>query len=291
MILGLGVGFAFSDSMGEAQGMMLGADVESEVPNVIEPEWFTRLMDSPPGSLDGVFLHSKPHVRGDELTETKSPKDIRDMAQEVQERERRKESDRKYRLTHFDEVKARSREYYEKNKDAILKRQREYQKKNRSKITEYKREYQRRDSVKERHSSQMRDWRQNNREKCIGYQRKYRKRRTEWFLGIKSGLSCSVCGQSFPDYPTVIDFHHRDGSRKEGRISSMVTGNVSEDKILAEIEKCTPVCANCHRQLHVDETREKKREAKKPGSSSVKRRSSQQMLLGKRERFKTQLGE
>jgi hypothetical protein len=180
--------------------------------------------------------------------------------------ERRKEADRRYRLKHKDKIRASKQAWYEANKDRIREKSREYYRENKKKVAEYRREYIKRDSTKERQKVHTRAWKQKNPDKSVAYMKKYRKRRADWFLELKSGLKCSKCGQSFPDYPTVIDFHHTRGSKKEGRLSSMVTGNAPEERILAEIEKCIPVCANCHRKLHVDEKREKERKAKEARS-------------------------
>jgi hypothetical protein len=43
-----------------------------------------------------------------------------------------------------------------------------------------------------------------------------------------------------------MDFDHRDGSSKLGNIASLVK-RWSWKRLLAEIEKCDIICANCHR--------------------------------------------
>ena len=55
---------------------------------------------------------------------------------------------------------------------------------------------------------------------------------------------CADCGKSYP--PCVMDFDHRDESKKSFNISSAVTskGFVA---LAAEIRKCDIVCSNCHR--------------------------------------------
>ncbi len=55
---------------------------------------------------------------------------------------------------------------------------------------------------------------------------------------------CMDCGGRFP--VVCMDFDHRDPTQKVREISYMVKGCRIED-ILAEIEKCDLVCANCHR--------------------------------------------
>ena len=57
---------------------------------------------------------------------------------------------------------------------------------------------------------------------------------------------CMDCGVQYPPY--VMDFDHRDKRTKAAGINQMINlHSYSKDKILAEINKCDLVCANCHR--------------------------------------------
>lgn len=60
------------------------------------------------------------------------------------------------------------------------------------------------------------------------------------------GNTCDRCGNSFPF--CALDFHHRDPSEKDHKISAMLSG--SWEKILQEISKCDLLCACCHRIVH-----------------------------------------
>lgn len=85
----------------------------------------------------------------------------------------------------------------------------------------------------------------------IREQQKKRKREiTKWLKGIKEDASCIKCGNS---HPAVIDYHHRDPSKKEVRISAIMGKGWSRERILKEIKKCDTLCANCHRILHWEE--------------------------------------
>jgi predicted HNH restriction endonuclease len=64
-------------------------------------------------------------------------------------------------------------------------------------------------------------------------------------------LECSKCGFK---HPAAIDFHHLDPSEKEGEVNKLA-GSGCFKKAYAEIEKCIPLCSNCHRILHWDESR------------------------------------
>jgi len=61
------------------------------------------------------------------------------------------------------------------------------------------------------------------------------------YLGDKS---CGVCG--FSD-PRVLEFDHIDPTTKSFGIAKAINDKMSWPKILAEIEKCQILCANCHK--------------------------------------------
>jgi hypothetical protein len=60
---------------------------------------------------------------------------------------------------------------------------------------------------------------------------------------------CADCSQIFP--PVCMDFDHRTGEEKiygrTGGVARLVNTGSSVEKLLAEIQKCDLVCANCHR--------------------------------------------
>ena len=64
---------------------------------------------------------------------------------------------------------------------------------------------------------------------------------------LKTALSCERCGF---DHPAALDFHHDDPEKKTLAVSRMVCDGWSEARILQEIEKCSVLCANCHRIEH-----------------------------------------
>jgi hypothetical protein len=77
------------------------------------------------------------------------------------------------------------------------------------------------------------------------YNRKRKQKIKIDFAEYKKTLSCSHCG--LKDY-RVLDFHHeRD---KEMGIHRMLSQGLVIEKIMAEVEKCIPLCANCHRIVH-----------------------------------------
>ena len=76
--------------------------------------------------------------------------------------------------------------------------------------------------------------------------RRKKKKKAKELLGGK----CSKCGYS--KYLEVLEFHHKNPEDKEFGIA----GNgacTSWERIKKEIKKCILLCANCHRELHVEQ--------------------------------------
>ena len=65
-----------------------------------------------------------------------------------------------------------------------------------------------------------------------------------------AGGKCIRCG--YNKYPEVLEFHHRDPSQKDFNVSSKGHSR-SWERVKAEIEKCDLLCANCHRELRVEQ--------------------------------------
>lgn len=72
---------------------------------------------------------------------------------------------------------------------------------------------------------------------------KHRETRRQWLFDYKSKLSCVYCGIQ---NPLCMDLDHIDPSTKKGTPSTMVTNSTSWKAVMEEIEKCQPVCRNCH---------------------------------------------
>jgi L-lactate utilization protein LutB len=64
-------------------------------------------------------------------------------------------------------------------------------------------------------------------------------------LSYKKTLSCIRCG--IKDH-RVLEFHHI--NEKDKAISSLVSQGYSWKRIEEEINKCIPLCCNCHRLEH-----------------------------------------
>jgi hypothetical protein len=83
--------------------------------------------------------------------------------------------------------------------------------------------------------------------KTYRYQRR-RRRELKAMLVKERGGRCEDCG--YDGHPTALDLHHRDPSTKEFALGS---SSASLARIRAEAEKCTLLCANCHRLRHAQE--------------------------------------
>ena len=75
-----------------------------------------------------------------------------------------------------------------------------------------------------------------------------RKGIVEWFQEYKKTVNCLRCG--IGDHPG-LEFHNNKGNKLEN-ISNMAQRGWRKEAILKEIEKCVPLCANCHRIHHFE---------------------------------------
>lgn len=83
-----------------------------------------------------------------------------------------------------------------------------------------------------------------NRQKYIDKARAWDIEFRNWFREYKSTFQCTKCGEN---HPACLQFHHVEN--KIASVSSLVTlGN--KEKVLKEIQKCIPLCANCHAKEH-----------------------------------------
>lgn len=98
-------------------------------------------------------------------------------------------------------------------------------------------------------------YRLRHRDKYLAYQRKYheanknlykqadlrRYRNRRALMNKLKSKPCFDCGIQY--MPWIMQFDHREPSIKEIALSNL---NISEQRMLKEIEKCDLVCANCH---------------------------------------------
>jgi len=71
-----------------------------------------------------------------------------------------------------------------------------------------------------------------------------------WYGELKSTLVCKRCGES---HPACLQFHHSDPTKKEISIADAVRRGFGVSRLLAELDKCEVLCANCHAKHHARE--------------------------------------
>ncbi len=65
-----------------------------------------------------------------------------------------------------------------------------------------------------------------------------------YLTALKESTPCADCGINYPSF--VMDFHHLEAADKEAEIGALIS-NGTWAKLLAEVDKCVILCANCHR--------------------------------------------
>jgi len=65
----------------------------------------------------------------------------------------------------------------------------------------------------------------------------------EWFKDYKSQCTCANCGKK-----ETIEFHHI--GKKRTKIARLVRVATSIEEVKNELEKCIPLCNNCHKVEH-----------------------------------------
>ena len=105
---------------------------------------------------------------------------------------------------------------------------------------------------REYYNEAWRRWYRVNKERKLEWQARRLRELKAWFVALKATKQCERCGESAPE---CLQFHHRDPSSKDFDISVAVAQAWSKRRIVAEIEKCDVLCANCHLIHHWTERR------------------------------------
>lgn len=86
---------------------------------------------------------------------------------------------------------------------------------------------------------------QTNKERYFTHARK-RDADLDALINAYKARPCADCGIEYPPY--VMDLDHREPEEKVDKVSTMRRRRMAFAKIIAEMEKCDVVCANCHRE-------------------------------------------
>jgi hypothetical protein len=109
-------------------------------------------------------------------------------------------------------------------------------------------------NTKEKQKTFSDQWYKNNRDAHKKNAARRRQEHRKKWADFKSGLKCVQCGAS---HVAILDFHHVIRDRAKQSVNRLV----ADGRFAAayrEVEKCIPLCANCHRVLHWNETQAKK---------------------------------
>lgn len=99
--------------------------------------------------------------------------------------------------------------------------------------------------IKEYDKNRYEENRNNCQEKLKENHKKQTDTLKQYVLQLKQQSKCTICGDS---RWYVLDFHHtRD---KKYSIAELVKRGCSIATLQKELEKCVPLCANCHREVH-----------------------------------------
>ncbi len=83
-------------------------------------------------------------------------------------------------------------------------------------------------------------------------------RNREFLKNYKKNKKCAICG--YKKCPEILDFHHENAKSKFGDVSKLARTLKSIAVIKHEIEKCTLICPNCHREVHIGDRYGRKKE-------------------------------
>lgn len=84
--------------------------------------------------------------------------------------------------------------------------------------------------------------------KALDYQAAHREKVKKFVYEYKSSRGCSLCEEKDP---RCLDFHHHDDNKSFCIGSVARRDKYSIKRVMGEIEKCTILCANCHRKTHI----------------------------------------
>jgi hypothetical protein len=96
-----------------------------------------------------------------------------------------------------------------------------------------------------RREANRKEWYTQNKESVLAKQREKKRHRKLEAIKYLGGV-CSDCHGTF--HPSIYEFHHRDPSEKDRDPSKLL--QLKWERIVAELDKCDLLCANCHRLRH-----------------------------------------
>lgn len=83
-------------------------------------------------------------------------------------------------------------------------------------------------------------------------------RNRKFVRDYKQNKKCEICG--YNKYPELLIFHHKNKEEKNKGVNILMKTLKNLEIIKIEIDKCLLLCSNCHRELHLNERRNKENE-------------------------------
>lgn len=105
-------------------------------------------------------------------------------------------------------------------------------------------------SQRDAFNTSWRRWYASNAKRKLGWQQRRLEEIRAWWRELKATKACEHCGETAPE---CLHFHHVDPATKKFNLSNAASGGRSRHAILAELDKCIVLCANCHFKHHWDE--------------------------------------
>jgi len=99
-------------------------------------------------------------------------------------------------------------------------------------------------------SLQSQEWYTNHLDgKKLSSRKERRARKDEWYTYFKEigKNKCFICG--YQKCWAAIDFHHINPEEKDIGIAKLIDRRMTRE-YQKELEKCIPLCRNCHSELH-----------------------------------------
>lgn len=100
---------------------------------------------------------------------------------------------------------------------------------------------------KEKIKAANRRYYQKNKQRYRKLNEEHKERARQFVLSYKMERGCQRCPER---HEAVLVLHHRDPKAKDVDLATAVCNMWSEERLLAEMEKCDVLCANCHLKLH-----------------------------------------
>lgn len=119
-------------------------------------------------------------------------------------------------------------------------------------VEQFKKNSRRKDGLQSQCIECQREYRRKhyeaNKEKYIDKAAVWKAEFIQWWKEYKKQFRCQNCGE---DHPACIHFHHPNNN-KEKAVSIWVR-DACKQQAMKEIERCVPLCANCHAKVHWEE--------------------------------------